>query len=68
MTFYTDGSCPGNGKANATGGYGIVGVNDDNKVEFVRSKRSGITTNNREELKAILYVMLNFGEKCDDWG
>ena len=68
MTFYTDGSCLGNGKVNATGGYGIVGVDDQGQVAFVRSKRSNDTTNNREELKAILYVMLNYGEKCDDWG
>ena len=68
MTFYTDGSCVGNGKANAKGGYGIVGVDENDSVQFVRSKRSNNTTNNREELKAILYVMLNFGEKCDDWG
>lgn len=68
MTFYTDGSCLGNGKASATGGYGIVGIDDQGQVAFVRSKRSKDTTNNREELKAILYVMLNYGEKCDDWG
>ena len=68
MTFYTDGSCVGNGKANAKGGYGIVGVDDSGSVQFVRAKRSDNTTNNREELKAILYVMLNYGEKCDDWG
>ena len=68
MTFYTDGSCIGNGKANAKGGYGIVGVDDNGSVQFIRAKRSDNTTNNREELKAILYVMLNYGEKCDDWG
>ena len=62
MTFYTDGSCIGNGKANATGGYGVVGVDETtDKVAFVRAKRSNDTTNNREELKAILYVMLNYG-------
>ena len=62
MIFYTDGSCVGNGKANATGGYGVVGVNEDGLLSFVRAKRTNGTTNNREELKAILYVMLNFGE------
>lgn len=68
MTFYTDGSCIGNGKANATGGYGVVGVDETtDKVVFVRAKRSNDTTNNREELKAILYVMLNYGEKNDEW-
>ena len=68
MTFYTDGSCVGNGKVNAKGGYGIVGVNDNDIVAFCRAKRSDNTTNNREELKAILYVMLNYGVQCDDWG
>ena len=68
MIFYTDGSCLGNGKLDAVGGYGVVGVNDEDKVEFVRSKRSNGTTNNREELKAILYVMLHYGVRCDEWG
>ena len=67
MTFYTDGSCVGNGKANAKGGYGVVGIENDS-VQFARAKRCEGTTNNREELKAILYVMLNYGVKCDDWG
>jgi ribonuclease HI len=68
MIFYTDGSCVGNGKANAKGGYGIVGIDFYDKLAFCRAKRSENTTNNREELKAILYVMLNYGVKCDDWG
>jgi ribonuclease HI len=68
LTFYTDGSCLANGKENAVGGYGVVGVDKYNSVQFVRAKRTKGTTNNREELKAILYVMLNYGEKCDDWG
>ena len=38
---------------------------DEDKVEFVRSKRSNGTTNNREELKAILYVMLHYGVRCE---
>ena len=68
MIFYTDGSCTANGKINAKGGYGIVGVDENDSVQFVRAKRTEGTTNNREELKAILYVMLNYGVKCDDWG
>ena len=68
MTFYTDGSCVGNGKANAKGGYGVVGINDEGLLSFVRANRAENTTTNREELKAILYVMLNFGVKCDDQG
>ena len=58
MTFYTDGSCTSNGKINAKGGYGIVGVDENDSVQFVRAKRTEGTTNNREELKAILTNLL----------
>ena len=65
MTFYTDGSAHPNP---GPGGYGIVGIEDE-KVTFVRSQQyKDPVTNNEMELKAILYVMLNFGVKCDDWG
>ena len=65
MIFYTDGSAHPNP---GPGGYGIVGIEND-KVVFIRSRQyDGKVTNNEMELKAILYVMLNFGVKCDDWG
>ena len=65
MTFYTDGSAHPNP---GPGGYGVVGVEGE-KVVFVRGQQyKGPVTNNEMELKAILYVMLNYGEKCDDWG
>ncbi len=65
MTFYTDGSAHPNP---GPGGYGIVGIEGD-KVAFARSRQyKNQVTNNEMELKAILYVMLNYGEKCDDWG
>ena len=68
MIYYTDGSCVGNGKANARGGYGVVGINEDGLLSFVRAKRSDNTTNNREELKAILYVMLTAATRqSSDW-
>lgn len=68
MIYYTDGSCVGNGRTNAKGGYGVVGINEDGLLSFVRAKRSDNTTNNREELKAILYVMLTAGtQSSDDW-
>lgn len=68
LTFYTDGSCVNNGKAGASGGYGVVGVDNEGRVQFVRARSETGTTNNRQELKAILYVMLNYGVKCDEWG
>lgn len=68
MIYYTDGSCVGNGKTNARGGYGIVGIDEDGLLNFVRAKRSDNTTNNREELKAILYVMLTAATRqSSDW-
>ena len=65
MIFYTDGSAHPNP---GPGGYGIIGIEND-VVSFVRSKQyKGPVTNNGMELKAILYVMLNYGIKCDEWG
>lgn len=62
IRYFTDGSCSRNP---GPGGYGVVGVDDTDKIVFVRSKRAEDTTNNREELKAILYVMLNYGSKTE---
>lgn len=66
MIFYTDGSAHPNP---GPGGYGIIGVDEDKKIQFVRSKQyDSKVTNNEMELKAILYTMLNFGVKLnDDW-
>ena len=65
MIFYTDGSAHPNP---GPGGYGIIGIEND-VVSFVRSKQyKGPVTNNEMELKAILYVMLNYGVKYDEWG
>lgn len=64
MIIYTDGSAHPNP---GPGGYGIVGIENDT-VSFVRSRQyKGPVTNNEMELKAILYVMLNYGVKCDEW-
>ena len=60
IIYYVDGSCRGNGNENSQGGYGVVGIQND-KITFAYSKQSNNTTNNREELKAILYVMLTKG-------
>lgn len=65
IEFYTDGSCTGNGKDVNEGGFGIVSVKD-NKCIDAYAKRSSNTTNNREELKAILRVMLAEGVKPYD--
>ena len=62
MIIFTDGACSGNGKANNSGGFGVVVMdNYETYVIDAYSKRNNDTTNNREELKAILYTFLNYG-------
>lgn len=56
MTIYTDGACRGNP---GPGGFGVV-IFDPvkvNEIKHVYRESSEYTTNNREELKAILYAM-----------
>lgn len=60
--FYVDGSCKGNGTQFAEGGFGVVELDENNKVVSAYAKRNSNTTNNREELRAILYVMLTHGQ------
>lgn len=67
MVYYTDGSCNGNGKITNVGGFAVVEVNDDGTIHGAYVKRCANTTNNREELKAILRVMLTCGVKTDEW-
>lgn len=61
MTIYTDGSCLGNGKAANSGGFGVVVVDKEENLVYTYNKLSENTTNNREEIKAILYAFLNYG-------
>lgn len=62
MVIYTDGSCLANGRTENTGGFGVVVVDEDtDELLYVYQKSSQNTTNNREELKAILYSLLKFG-------
>ena len=62
MIFYVDGACSGNGTEHATGGFGVVGF-VGNVGMYYYSGCSEDTTNNREELKAILHVMEKFAVK-----
>lgn len=62
MIFYTDGSAHPNP---GPGGYGVVGVERD-KVVYTRSRQyDGKVTNNEMEIKAILWVMLEFGRPSE---
>ena len=64
MIYYTDGSCNNNGYFPNKGGYGVVAFDNDEKyVVKAWSQLSENTTNNREEMKAILFIMDNFGVK-----
>ena len=62
MVIYTDGSCSGNGKEINFGGFGIVVLDNDGNIITTYSKAANNTTNNREELKAILFAMLRYGK------
>jgi ribonuclease HI len=50
MIIYTDGACSGNP---GPGGYGVVAI-EDGQIIAVNSQGCENTTNNREELKAII--------------
>lgn len=50
--YYTDGACSGNP---GPGGFGVVCI-EDNTIKYKYSEQSEQTTNNREELKAILHI------------
>ncbi len=58
LTIYTDGSCRGNP---GPGGFGVIVV-EDNKVTAAYQKQEDNTTNNRMEMKAIIYALKAYGE------
>lgn len=61
IEYFTDGSCSKNGYADSFGGFGVVGM-ENGKVVFAYSHHEKETTNNRQELKAILYTLIKFGK------
>lgn len=64
MIIYTDGSAHPNP---GPGGFGVVVLDNNENLVYTYSKQCADTTNNREELKAILYAFLNHGVKINDW-
>lgn len=60
ITIFTDGSChptnPG------PGGFGVVVVDGNEIINTYSRQTDENTTNNREELKAILWTMINYGK------
>lgn len=65
FTIYTDGSCSGNP---GPGGFGVVVVEswdipENGVIIDACTKRSPQTTNNREEMKAIIWALENYGDE-----
>ena len=67
MEIYVDGSCLNNGSSFNEGGFGVIVVKDGNIVHAYQ-KRNINTSNNKEELRAILYAFFNFGIKVKNEG
>lgn len=63
MIIYVDGSCRGNGTEHSSGGYGIIICNDNFKFIDCYQHLEENTTNNRQELKGILYCLIKFGNQ-----
>ena len=60
MIIYTDGSAHPNP---GPGGFGVIVLDNDEKIQYIYNKQfeKEKVTNNRMELKAILYAFLNYG-------
>lgn len=65
MIIYCDGACSSNGSENAVGGFGVIVLDDNENYLTSYSKQNFNTTNNREELRAILWALLNYGNRSD---
>lgn len=59
MVIFTDGSAHPNP---GPGGYGVVIYDDNNNLIDCYTHQENYTTNNIQEIKAVLYVMLNYGK------
>ena len=64
MIIYTYGACSGNP---GPGGFGVVVLDNDEHYKTHHSEKSTQTTNNREELKAILWAFLKYGVPEGSW-
>lgn len=64
LIVYADGSCQGNP---GPGGFGVVVYEEDGEtLHSCYAEQQEHTTNNEQELKAILYVLKTYGEKEED--
>ena len=61
ITIYSDGSCRGNGREDSQGGFGVVILDENENLIKAYQHFESNTTNNIQELKAILWAMVNYG-------
>jgi len=59
MIIYTDGSCRSN--PGGPGGFAVIILDDNENLITTHTEYCQETTNNREELKAILWAFLRYG-------
>ena len=64
--IYVDGSCNNNGFFPNKGGFGAVILDENENLLDTYYETEENTTNNRQELKAILYAFENYGVKQGD--
>ena len=66
MICYVDGSCRANGQDNSIGGFGVVVLDDaGNLLTCYQKLGAEGSTNNREEMKAILYTLIIYGSQYE---
>lgn len=61
LEIYTDGSTSKNGQEGSNGSFGVVVIKDGNIINAYSSERIPNTTNNRQEMLAILWAYENYG-------
>ena len=66
ICYYTDGSCSGNGNADATGGAAFICVDGDKIIDRWQEFYEGEVTNNRMELEAILAAIKHIHKHYQD--
>lgn len=62
LKIYTDGSAKANGSPDSPGGFGVVVMDGNTVVDCYAHHEIG-TTNNAQEMKAILWAYANYGNE-----
>ena len=67
-TIYTDGSATKNGQKDNIGGYAVIALDNNENIKYIYNTQEANTTNNRMEMKAIIYAFHKYGIKPkDEW-